>query len=460
MTSNAFASRFQRHAMGPFIWALGIGFGICSSLASAQTPGTTPLPWPANDPAARPQWKFDFGGKAADGFISVPSDTRYNANRGYGFDLGSTVQSVIRGGDDPMHDGFVTSAKPLFFSADVPEGNYHVTITLGDLQGPSVATVKAEQRRLMLEKVETAPGKFETRTIEVSVRSPRIAGGGQIRLKAPRELGYLNWDNKLTLEFSNTYPCVCAIEIEKADDLVTLFLAGDSTMTDQGAETYNSWGQMLPRFFKQGLVVANYAESGETAKSFVGEKRWAKVMSMMKPGDFLLVQFGHNDQKDKTPNYAMTGYKDVLKRFITDVRQKGGTPVVVTPMNRRTFDESGKSRNDLGDFPQAVRDVAKEQNVSLIDLNAMSMQFYEALGPKEAPRAFANNGRDSTHHDNYGSYELARCIVEGIQQNHLEITKFLADDVKPFDPANPDPVDQFAIPADPIRGTSARPEGN
>jgi lysophospholipase L1-like esterase len=165
---------------------------------------------------------------------------------------------------------------------------------------------------------------------------------------------------------------------------------------------------------------------------------------------------GHNDQKEKGEGVgAFTTYKSDLKRFVADARQHGATPVLVTPMNRLTFDSEGKITNSLGDYPEAVRQVAREDNVALIDLHAMSKLFYEALGPTDAHLAFA--GKDTTHHDNYGSYELAKCIEEGIRQDKLPITKYLFD-MLPFDPAHPDPVSTFDIPAEPA-ANAPRPYG-
>jgi hypothetical protein len=146
-----------------------------------------------------------------------------------------------------------------------------------------------------------------------------------------------------------------------------------------------------------------------------------------------------------------------LKRFIAEARQHGATPVLITPMNRLTFDEQGKITNSLGDFPEAVRQAAKEENVALIDLNAMSKPFYEALGPVEVHKAFA--GKDTTHHSNYGSYELAKCIVEGIKQAKIPIAKFLVEGLPTFDPAHPDALDTFDIPAEPA-ANAQRPYGN
>jgi lysophospholipase L1-like esterase len=404
-------------------------------------------------------FKFDFGpGRVEPGYIQVLPTTVYNRELGYGFDLGSTASAVDRGGDDALRGDFCTSDKPFYFSVALPEGNYNVTVTLGDKNESTNTTIKAESRRLMLEKVVTEPGKFATRTFTVNVRTPKIAGDGNVKLK-PREIGpplYLHWDDKLTLEFNGLRPSICAMEITKADDAITIYLAGDSTVTDQPREPWNSWGQMLPRFFKQGVAIANHAESGESLRSFIGEKRLDKIMSIIKPGDYLFIQMGHNDQKDKSPNAgAFTTYKDALKRFIADARKHQAIPVLVTPMHRLKFDAEGKIENTLGDFPEAVRQTAKEENVPLIDLNYMSKSFYEALGPLNVKKAF----QDGTHHNNYGSYELAKCIVEGINANKLGIVKFLVDDVPAFDPSRPDPVETFIMPASP-ESTTIKPEGN
>jgi lysophospholipase L1-like esterase len=383
--------------------------------------------------------------------LSTGKGELYSAERGYGFEEGATLQPGA---------GSITCEKPPFyFSARVPaEGNYRVTVTLGDREAATVTTIKAELRRLMVEKVETKPGEFVKRSFLVNTRTPQIPGGGEVRLKPREKTSEVRaWDDRITLEFTNAHPAVSAIEIEKAD-VPTLYIAGDSTSTDQSGEPFNSWGQMLPRFFRPEIAVANHGESGESLRSFIGEQRLAKVMSVIKPGDWLLIQMGHNDQKEKGEGVgAFTTYKESLKQFIAQVREKGATPVLVTPMNRLTFDAEGKITNSLGDYPEAVRQAGAEEKAAVIDLNAMSKLFYEALGPKEAPMAFAGN--DTTHHSNYGSYELAKCIVQGIREGKLGLVKYLAEDVPAFDPAHPDPLAAFAIPAEP-RITAPRPYGN
>jgi lysophospholipase L1-like esterase len=394
---------------------------------------------------AAPQ-RFAFSPGAPSGFTQVTPDAVYTAATGYGYDLKTTP----------------ASGRPFYFSVNETEGNYRVTLQLGDPVASCITTVKAESRRLMIEQLYSAPGQIVTRDIVVNVRNAGVPpppanapGGDRVRLN-DREQGALHWDDKLTLEFNGGHPCVRAIELEKVD-LPTIFIAGDSTVTDQPSEPYASWGQMLPRFFKPDIAVANHAESGETLKSFVTGLRLDKLLSQMKSGDYLLIQFGHNDMKDNWPQTyaeASTTYKAYLKVFIAEARRRSATPVLVTPMQRRQFDGAGKIRNSLGDYPEAMRQTAREENVALIDLNAMSVAFYEALGPAKSPLAFADNGRDATHHSPYGAYELAKCVVEGIRaeslrSTHLDLAQHLSGDAAHFDPVHPDPPESWRLPLDP-----------
>jgi lysophospholipase L1-like esterase len=307
----------------------------------------------------------------------------------------------------------------------------------------------------MLEEVHTAVGKFETRTFTVNVRTSQIQGGGEVKLKDREKTTEMwAWDEKLTIEFNGSRPAVCALEITRAD-VPTIFLLGDSTVCDQPREPYNSWGQMLTRFFNPGVAIANHAESGESLRSSLAVRRLDKVLSVMKPSDYLFIQYGHNDEKEKGEGVgAFTTYKTDLKRLVTEARKRGGIPVLVTPMHRRTFDNEGRITNSHGDYPDAVRQAAKEENVALIDLNSMSKLFYEALGPEKSAVAFKSG--DGTHHSNYGSYELAKCIVEGIKANKLSIAKYLLKDVPPFDPHHPDPPERFRVLPSPLT-TNVKP---
>jgi len=284
-------------------------------------------------------------------------------------------------------------------------------------------------------------------------------------------LNKLDWDDKLTFEFSDIRPCIATLEITRVEDAITIYLAGNSTVVDQDEEPWASWGQMIPKYFKQGVAISNQAESGLSLGSFIGSKRLKKVLSTLKTGDYLFIEFGHNDQKEKGPDDgAFKSYSERFRTFISETRNKGGIPVIVTSTNRRTFSEDGKLINSLGDYPDAARQIAKEQNVSLIDLNAMTKTFYEALGPDNSKKAFviypANSFpdqpqafNDNTHFNGYGAYELAKCIVEGIKANNLNIARFLIDNLIPFDPATPDVPEAFSLPLSP-KSSVVKPDGN
>lgn len=398
--------------------------------------------------------KFSFGpGKAPAGYTQVAPDAAYSAARGYGYE------------PDALPDG----THPFYFSLDLPEGNYKVTVTLGDDKEAANTTVKAELRRLMLEDVKTAPGETVTRSFIVNLRTPQIApvaniAAGEVKRKAPREteVEAWDWDRRLTLEFNGVHPSVRTLEITPVN-VPTLFLLGDSTVCDQPAEPYDSWGQMLPRFFKPGIAVANHGESGETYRDSIGRRRLEKILSLMKPGDMLLMQFGHNDQKQIKAGKGgpFTTYKAEIKTHVDAVRARGGLPVIVSPMERRGFDAEGKVIPSLIEYAEAARQAAQELHVPFIDLNTMSKTFYEALGPEGSKTAFAEptpGHLDNTHHDSYGSYELAKMVVLGLRQAKVPAADYIVDGFG-FDPAHPDPAAGFDVPPSPHH-TTQRPLGD
>jgi lysophospholipase L1-like esterase len=370
---------------------------------------------------ATPSLDFDFkpGGNAA-------GHPAFDSERGFGFEPGEAHR----------------------FSVRVPEGSYAVTLRFADSRKRQRVSALAEQRRLMLENIPV--GKATERTIVVNVRVPDLAalpanatGGTRVALK-PREIGSLTWDDKLTLEIRGD-ATLSSLHIASVD-LPTLYLAGDSTVTDQAVAPSASWGQMLPRFFGTGIVVANHAESGETLKSFVTELRLEKLLSTLKRGDWVMIQFGHNDQKVQWPQTyaeAATTYRSWLRTYIAEVRRRGATPLLVTSPERRNFDAAGRIEPTLADYADAVRAVAKEDSVALVDLNPLSVRFYEALGPDASPSAFADEGRDKTHHNEYGAYSLARMVVEGLRSADPRFTAgletHLAADAGRFDASHPSP---------------------
>lgn len=425
---------------------------------------------------AQTAFKFDFGnGKAAPGYIPISSDTKFDLKQGYGFDDITSLESVDHGGNALTGD-FITSKKPFYFSVRLPEGNYDVKLWLGDTKGNSATTVRTECRRLMLENIRTGNGKISIQSFTVHVRDTFIRDEkgkkvDLVRIK-PRERAFLHWDNLLTIEFNDSLPKIAAMEITPNQKAVTVFLAGNSTVVDQDKEPWAAWGQIFPRFFEPGKIcIANYAESGESLRSFYNAKRLEKVLSLMKKGDYLFIEFAHNDQKEKGEDVGpYTSYTKSLQLYIREVRKKGGIPIFVTSMHRRNFDAEGKVVNTLGDYPDAMRKVAKQQKVDLIDLNAMSKILYETWGPETSMKAFVHYAantfarqteplKDNTHFNPYGATELAKCIVSAIKKQKFALAKFLRNDIPAYTPAKPLAYEKFNWP---LSGSMSniKPDGN
>lgn len=381
---------------------------------------------------------------------------RYSEETGYGYDLV----------EPPTKD----NKSPFFFSVRVPDGNYKVTVRLGSRKQAGITTVRAESRRLFIESVPTKKKEFIERTFIVNKRNTHIDGNEYVRIK-PREKRKLNWDDKLTLEFNGSAPVCESITIEPADTTVTtVFLCGNSTVVDQDNEPWASWGQMIPYFFDTNVCIANYAESGESANTFIAAGRLKKALSQMKEGDYLFMEFGHNDQKQKGPGKgAYYSFMTSLKTFIDEARLRGAHPVLVTPTQRRSFGPDGHIRDTHEDYPEAMRWLAEKENVPLIDLNEMTRTLYEAMGVEPSKRAFVHypagsypgqtqDFADNTHFNPYGAYEIARCIVEGLKTQVPDLARHL----KPFptfDPAHPDNPDNFHWDDSPFTEIE-KPDGN
>lgn len=386
--------------------------------------------------------RFAFGADAPAGSIAVPARRAYAGD--FGFDPGSD----------------------RLFSVAVPPGNYRVTVMLGLPSHATETTIKVESRRLVLDAVRVAAGQSVRRSFVVNVRDARLvpppanAPGGAAVLLKPRERGSYTWDDRLTLEFLGAAPGVSAVAIEPVT-VPTVFLLGDSTVTDQPAEPAASWGQMLPALFGPTVAIANHAESGETLKSFMAELRLAKVLELARPGDWALIQFGHNDQKAAWPQTfapAETVYRDYLRAWIAEFRRRGVHPVLLTSPERRNW-TGAQIRPTLADYAAAVRAVGAETGVPVIDLNAASIRFYEALGPARAPLAFNDGGRDATHHDAYGAWVLARSVAAGIAAAGLPLAEALLPEARTFDPARPPDPATFCLASSGARD-STRPDGS
>ncbi|HVU38657.1 MAG TPA: rhamnogalacturonan acetylesterase [Opitutales bacterium] len=445
--------------------ALACAWLVMASLSAADVSAAS----------AKVDLKFSFGPQPIPGYTQVKPDDNYTPERGYGFDLSSTVSLVDNGGGAALKSGYVTGAhgKPFFFSVKLNPGIYEVKVTLGDAKAASTTTVKAETRRLMLEAVTTKPGEMVTREFYTHLRVPQIPGAAPgrdvVRMK-PREnklsqlflywedgkpmtFTELDWDEKLTLEFSDARPALDTVEISTPPiKPVKIYLVGDSTMTDQMMEPWGAWGMQFPRWLKPPAVVINYAESGESAVSFIGELRWPKLLSELEPGDYVLIQFGINDRAA-----GLDRFKQALEQMVADTKAKGAIPVLVTSQNLRSgfFGPDGQGRQTLGDYPRTMWDLASEQKTWYIDLNSMSTALYEAIGQTDLPKAFV----DTTHQNAYGSYELSKCVMQACIDAKLPFAQYVVDDWKTFDPKHPDPMADFKLPPDPQFDPTKLPGG-
>lgn len=398
------------------------------------------------------EYKFIFNGRQKKGYTTISHETIYG-KYSYGYDLNSDLEDN----------------EPFFFSIDLPEGNYLVTVLLGNENDETNTTIRSESRRLMLENINTSAGNFAEHTFAVNTRNKMIGTTDSVRIK-PREFGKLNWDNKLTLEINGENPGLVELIIRKAN-IPTLFLAGNSTVTDQDSEPWCGWGQILPRFLSSNIAVANYAESGEAGNSFISAKRFEKILSKMRKGDYLLIEFGHNDQKQKGEDKGpYKSYKNSLKYMIDHARKKGGFPILVTPMQRRKFDENGAIIQTLGEYPDAMKQLAKEENVPLVDLNSMSKTMYEAWGPELSKKAFVHYPAntfpgqtkplaDDTHFNSFGGFQICKCVLQGLIDIKSPLVKYIRKDFVSFDPAHPDDPNQFYVPPTPSISLE-KPEGN
>lgn len=383
--------------------------------------------------------------------------TRYSDDNGHGYDV---VATPVRG-----------DKSPFFYSVKVPDGNYRVTLELGDDRCDGVTTVRAESRRLLVENRPTRRGEKLTETFTVNKRSPRISDDENVRLKK-REIGKLDWDDRLTFEINGEAPALRSITIEPADtaSVTTVYLCGNSTVVDQEFEPWASWGQMVTRFFTPEVAVANYAESGESAASFLGARRLKRALRDASPGDWFFVEFGHNDQKRKGPgDGAFYSYMTNLKIFIDEVRKKGCNIVFVTPTRRRVFDAYGRSVNTHEDYPEAMRFIAAREGVPVIELNGMTAALYEALGPDDSRKALVHYPagtfpgqteglEDNTHFNPYGAYQVAKCVLSGMREAAPSLYLKLRD-FDGYDPAHPDDPAKFVWAPSPLNEW-VKPDGN
>lgn len=219
---------------------------------------------------------------------------------------------------------------------------------------------------------------------------------------------------------------------------ITVYTVGDSTMClydTTNAKHQRGWAQMLPQFFNSDVKIVDAARGGRSSKSFVKEGLWKKVLDGIEPGDYVFIQFGHNDEKKDTSvgTQPWGQYSSYLKLYVQETRAKGGIPILFTPIVRRYFDSTGnitlRGQHDmlpgdsLGNYPLAMHYVAKELNVPLIDLTAMTKQLVDAYGIENSKELYIST--DKTHPTLLGATKIAALAVEGIKHLGPPIEDYL-----------------------------------
>ncbi len=386
--------------------------------------------------AADNKLQFDFGAEdstVSEGFTKVTDTTNYSEETGYGFDDTADVSAIQFDSEDPVESDAV-SYLDATFEVDLEPGDYQITVIAGD-ENEAVSTgVKAEDIQ-KIQNQELNSGEYLERTFDIAL----IDGSLSIQL-----IGDNPRLNGLIIESLST---------RSAADHPTVYVASDST-----AQTYDSywqpqagWGQMLDRFFEEDVEVDNHAIGGRSSKTFYTEGRLDTILREIKPNDYLLIQFGHNDATISRPERYTTveQFKEYLTTYVTGVRQRGAEPVLITPVNRRDFNtENGEFNVSFPEYKQGVEEVADELDVLLVDLNTSSREYFNEVGPEGTKaiflhadagvyEAYPNGIQDDTHFQEYGAIQVARLLSEGIADLDTNLSAYVRDIEAPEAVPNP-----------------------
>lgn len=401
-----------------------------ASDAAASAVYVPPVPLPDGDIQ-----RFDFGsGELADGYTRVDGGTAYSEAIHYGFTDIAKATTGDRGLSDPLKSDFAMP-QGTTFSVDLPNGDYTVSLIAGDESEASEIAIKVES----IQKVQLT-AKAAGQYLEMSFNIALV-------------------DGQMNFEFTGSAPKINALVIEKQEERTageqpTVYIAGDSTVQtyDPYWEPEAGWGQMIGRFFSDAVTFKNHAIGGRSSKTFITEGRLDEILRQIRPGDYFLVQFGHNDATISVPErYASPAdYKNYLATFIEGARQRGATPILVTPMGRRDFNaDTGKFNVSFPEYVQAMKEVAEERDVQLVDLSSLSVAYYDSIGVQATLsvflhvepgiyQAFPNGSADNTHFQEYGAIQLARLLAGGIAGLDSPLADYAVEIVPPDEvPAKP-----------------------
>ncbi|HIW31950.1 MAG TPA: hypothetical protein IAA29_04100, partial [Candidatus Paenibacillus intestinavium] len=357
---------------------------------------------------------FSFGSQQVADAIPI-GNTLYNETAGYGFDQ-TTGLSV--GAEQ------ITVPVNSAFQVNMPNANYKVTVKVGHATQNSHTGIKSEYVQ-KIANTAVATGESFTRAYDVAVV-----------------------DNQLEFIFTGTSNNIQEILIEKypaktTGPATTIYMAGDSTMQSYSEmfAPQQGWGEKFNRYFSSEVVVKNHAIGGRSSKSFLVDGRLDNILQEIKPGDFFFISFGHNDASAGIPDrYASPNdYKMYLKRYIDGAKQRGATPILLTPVGRRDFNLKTQQFNvSFTDYVNAAIEVAEQNDVQLIDLSRISVAFYNQVGlasterlflftdPGEYPR-YPNGVSDSTHFSMLGAQAIAKLVAETVEVMELPISQYVID---------------------------------
>lgn len=227
---------------------------------------------------------------------------------------------------------------------------------------------------------------------------------------------------------------ICLISVSCFAQKTTIYTIGDSTMAnkkDPDRNPEHGWGQVLQPFFKDNFTVENKAVNGRSTKSFINEKRWDSIYKKLKKGDYVFIEFGHNDQKiEDSTRYTNphTTYRYNLIRFVNESREKGAIPVLLSSIARRNFNEKGVLVPTHGEYPLETRLVAQQYNVPFIDLEYYTELLEESYGPEKSKQLhlhfkagenpyYDKDKADDTHLSLKGARAIAQIVVNQINQS-------------------------------------------
>lgn len=307
---------------------------------------------------------------------------------------------------------------PITCSFTVAPGNYNVVVELGSSTKAANTSMSVEARREVLPAVSTSAGQLVRTTATVNVRSPEGQPTGQGGNGTPG----------LQITFSGTAPAIGSLTVTPARSPLVAYLAGDSTVCDQPTAPYTGWGQYLPARIRDGAVIANYGDSGESSGSFLSNRALFPAMKpLIKSKDLVFIQLGHNDKET-----TATAFRDNLTRLVNGVRERGGIPVLMTPPARRLFSGTELTSTALHvnskgvDLPAVIRALGRSATVPVIDLTAKSKALVESLGTEASQRLYlTKEANDNTHFSAQGGVEMANLVVQGIRELNLSLAGYL-----------------------------------